>query len=306
MEVYVAHSHRDDTEEMMLLLVNYTLHSAAVLCMVALSLRLCYGFDRFYNFSLAGCFTLSSFVLQSALGTWGTSLFVGLSLSVAAAGGLGLGLEILVFGSLRNRGARPDVSMLVSIALSAIVVNIVAILWGDETRYFSSALSWKSTANWFALSSPLTLSMLGCWAGSLLLVGVWSEFSRSGTALRAMTSSLDLALPLGINISATARTVSVAAGIIAGIAGILAGADTSISPNMGFDAAMGGIVVAILARRLSVLRLAIAATFVGALYTAVGYFFRAEWANAGAFVLLLVVLGLRSCGKSARAGVLAE
>jgi branched-chain amino acid transport system permease protein len=284
---------------MILLLAKYTLHSAAVLCLVAIALRLRQGLNRFYDFSVAAYFTLSPFVCQVLAEQFRVGVLWSVVLSLLVVGLAGLLFEVVVFRTLRERKARTDVAMLVSIALCVMLLNVIAATWGSDTRYFTKALVWKSETGGVTLLSQLTVAMLVCWAAVSIAVSVWLARTGWGKAFRAASSSPELARICGIRVEVMCGLVAVEAAVIAGLAGILAGADNSITHTMGLEAVLGGLAVAIIAGEMSVIRLAITALSMGAVFCAVGYLLRAEWRDAVAFALLLTWIGARGAWRVA-------
>lgn len=280
----------------MLLLFKYALHGASVLFLIGLSLRLHQGLDKFYNFTVAVYFTVCPFVLHTLIENLGAPLLASLCVSLVAVGILGLMLELIIFHPLRERRASTGVRMIVSIVLAAMLSSLSAIIWGDETRYFSLARVLKPVVGSASFFTPLTLLVLTTCAVISILMIVWLRHTSYGKEFRAISSSPELAQIVGINVRIVSATISVIAAFVAGFAGVLEGIDTSISPSMGLDAILGGLLVAVLANSLSVPRLAIMAFSVGALFCAVGYLLRVEWQSAISFALLLVVIAMRSFG----------
>jgi branched-subunit amino acid ABC-type transport system permease component len=87
---------------------------------------------------------------------------------------------------------------------------------------------------------------------------------------------------------------------IAAISGILLGLDTNITPTMGFNILVQGIVAMIVGGTGNGKGLAIASLLLACAQNSVAYFWDAKWMDAVAYCVLILFLTLKPSGVTGR------
>jgi branched-chain amino acid transport system permease protein len=117
-----------------------------------------------------------------------------------------------------------------------------------------------------------------------------------GKVIRAVRDSAELVSAMGVNLPRTRRAVFALGSAVSGLAAILLGLDVGIDPNIGMAAVLNGA-IAVIIGGVGVFRGAVVGAFVlGILQSLVVARFSGRWADALAFVVLILFLIFRPEG----------
>lgn len=136
----------------------------------------------------------------------------------------------------------------------------------------------------------------------LLLVCVWllREKSNIGMRLKAVSSNPALSTIMGIKRN-TVSAFSIAIGsALMACAGILIAADVDMTPTMGFDWLLYGVVAMIIGGTGQMRYLVFGALLLATAQHLSAYFLDSKWMNATAYIILIVFLCFRPYGFSGR------
>lgn len=281
-----------------------TLLRASDLALIALGLSMVYGLVKFPNIAHVQYAMLGAYVTY-ALYSSGVPLVLAIALSCVATGVLTLGLHLLVFRRLLRAG--PAITMIGSLAVSMLVVAFMQGLAGSFPRMFN-----------FPLVAPLTLGdarithlQLYFVATTVVLLLLFSGllfYTRTGRAMRALSSNPALAAASGLNAEGITRGVAFASGAIAGLGGSMLALSTGAHINLGHDLLLPVFAAAILGGLGNPLGAVAGAVLIAATETAVtnldfGFLFGGGMAflpvsyiSAASFLILLLALLFKPYG----------
>ena len=132
----------------------------------------------------------------------------------------------------------------------------------------------------------------------MLLIGavlLLFRFWRGGVALRATASDQAAAYSVGIDVPRVFSSAWMAAGVIAGVAGIVVGSIGGLSSAMGVFG-LSVLVVVIFGGLDSVLGALVGGAVVGVMEALTGYYIGGEFKLLATFLLLVGVLLVRPYG----------
>ncbi len=223
----------------------------ALYAVYAMGFTLIFGVLDIINLAHAATFTWCAFVGWLVLSQLGASLPAAFAASVAAGGAIAVLLELLVFRPLRRGGSDRLAPMIGSIGASLVMVSIVEGVFGVDTRRFpDSALDPRPFFLGGAGGLRVSRAQILIVAAAVLLtcaLGLFIRRTRMGKAIRAVAADQKAARLLGIDVNAVVIVTFLAAGALAGAAGILVGLATSnIAPGMGSQIELRGLAVVIL------------------------------------------------------------
>lgn len=274
--------------------------SGLVLALLATGFCLVYLPTRVFAVSLAGLYVLAPYtVLQARSWGWGwpTAVVLALSLTVVLA----LAAERFNHRTLVRRGAGDAGHLIASMGLYIVMVQAVALIWGNETRMLRTGID----ATWTGFGVTLTWAQLIAGGVSLAVVSFiyfWLRLSRLGLQLRALADNpIQLAL-FGYNTDALRLLASALAGALAGMAGLLTAYDLGFDPHGGLHALLLAVVAVIIGGRHSFLAPIIGGLLLGVLRSQVVWLWSARWQEAATFLVLVLVLFLRPKGLLGRKG----
>ena len=241
----------------------------------------------------------------------GEMLMIGAYIFFALTAGMGLPLWLAVsgalllsaaFGALVERtiirpmlGEAPISSFMVTVGLGSILVGLVELVWTADQQRLPEFLPAKHIVIGQAFISPKIF--YGFWIAVLLIGAVLLlfRFWRGGVALRATASDQAAAYSMGINVPRVFSLAWAAAGVIAGVAGIVVGSIGGISSVMGVFG-LSVLVVVIFGGLDSVLGALVGGVVVGVMESLTGFYVGGEYKLLATFTLLVLVLMVRPYG----------
>lgn len=223
------------------------------------------------------------------------NLALGLVVSFVVAFIVGLIVERISFRPFK--GAPHMTTMLSTVGISIILMNLAIIFWSAETESLPYRISYGFfQIGEFRITGVQILIMI---ISAFLLVALTLFLDRTkwGRAMRAISLDVDMARLLGVpspNIMGLAFALGSA---LAGVAGILIGIYyNAFSPYMGQDAGLKAFAATVLGGFGSILGAVLGGVILGiAESLTVGYISPA-WRDVVAFVILVTVLLLRPRG----------
>lgn len=249
---------------------------------------------RVFFVGLAGIYTLSPFVawqVRASGGPW----WLALLLAVGGASLLALGCERFNHRRLDRHGGTSGAHLISSLGIFIIVVQLIAVTWGNETKTLRMGIDSVYRISEIAL----TRSQILCGAVSALVIAgyyLWLRYSNLGLRFRALADNpVQLAL-YGHNTDRLRLIAFGISGALAGVSGSLMAYDVGFDPHSGLHAVLLAIVAVIVGGRHSFLAPVLGGVLLGILRAEVAWYLSARWQEAATFVLVVVVLFLRPQG----------
>lgn len=293
----------------------------SVYAIFALGYTLVFSILRVVNFAHGAVFTLGAYFTYTltgaafggsgALGAARLPVALPLALAVVAgallAGLIGMAIERLAFRPLRRRGADRLLTVVSSLGVAIVVVNLLRYLVGAEVYAYPSSLigSLPASVNFGSDEGPIPvrtvqLLIFAVALVALALLTLALNRTLAGKALRAVAEDPATAGLLGINPDRYVLATFFVSGFLGGLAGALVAASFSIAgPYFGIAFGLKGLAVIVLAGLES-----IPGAVVGALVLAVGEALvpasASAYKDAVAFALLFAVLLVRPTGLLGR------
>jgi neutral amino acid transport system permease protein len=229
----------------LVLIAAYGLHDVAqtglnglslgsVYALGAVGLTLVYGILKLVNFAHGDFLTFGAYMAFLVNVTWGAPLVLGILFAIAATAALGVASERIMWRPMRARNAGLLQLLLMSIGLAFLLQNTIQFIWGTEVR----DLDWNvtDTVQFLGLRIGRTdLIVIVIGFVTLLGVGLLLRYTLLGKRMRALSDNFDLAETAGVDTSRIVLYTWVLAGGLAGLAGVLAGAVTTVKPQLGFE-----------------------------------------------------------------------
>lgn len=288
----------------MLQLLFDTLLRASDLALIALGLSTVYGLVKFPNIAHVQYAMLGAYVTY-AFFALGVPLPLAILIASVLTGLLTLVLHLLVFRRLLRSG--PAITMIGSLAVAMLVVAVAQGLAGSFPRMFNLALTAPVLVGDVRLSHTQIYAM----ATTALLLGLFTLllfFTRTGRAMRALSTNPALAAASGLNAEGITRLVNFASGAIAGLGGSLLALSTGAHINLGHDLLLPVFAAAILGGLgnplgavVGALLIALTETLVtnlnfGPLLGKSVAFLPVSYISAGSFLILLLALLFKPYG----------
>jgi len=275
------------------LIIN-ALIAASIYALVAAGLGLIYSTSRFFHFAHGIVFTCGAYTMF-VLNRWiGLPLIVAAVLAVPLGGLIGIGMEIVVFRPLIRRSATPLVLLLASLGIYVVLQNVVSLVFGDASQSVRAASVHEGAAVLGARLTPAQLVGILASLSLLLVLMFLLARTRWGRAIRAVMSEPDLASVSGVNVGGVVLWVAAIGSSLAAAAGMLQALDVDMTPTMGMNPLMMGVITAIIGGFRKVPGLILGAMVLGLSQQCGAWFIGSQWQDSLAFFVLLAFLVVRS------------
>jgi branched-chain amino acid transport system permease protein len=290
--------------------VGYTL-VFSVLRIINLAHGAVFSFGAYVTYFLAGgAVGVNGIWANTILSPVALPFWLAIVVSAIVSGAIGVGIEYAAFRPLRRRNSDPLLSLVSSLGVALVIVNVMQYLFGaDPYSYGSDVLGSLPASTTLAIGSEsvrLRTVQVVIFVVSVVLVAGLSWFvrnTRNGKALQAVSEDATTARLLGIDAQRLIVLTFFLSGALAGVAGTLVGVSVSIAgPFFGTVFGLKGLAVIVLGGLgdirgavLGGIVIGLAEAFVPADY--IGY------KEGIAFVVLFLVLMVRPQGLLNRAEV---
>ncbi|MGH7042871.1 MAG: branched-chain amino acid ABC transporter permease [Acetobacteraceae bacterium] len=288
----------------MLTLVLFNVTNGLILGMfyvlMALGVSLILNLSNVINFAHGNFLALGgylAFVLEPYLGYWGALLAGPICVGV-----IGLIIERTAIRKVYDRD--PVYSLLLTFGLAFIIQDVCRTVWGPNGLPLSipNVLNTPLSSQFFFVTG-YRVFLIGVVIVTVAALFAFLGYTRVGTRIRAGTFDLDTVSALGINIGLL-RSLNFAVGIfLAGLAGVLAGGQIGLNPNMGDNLLLPAFIAIIVGGVGN-----LTGTLVGGLVIGVASAVTSIWWSAGSdvimYILMIVVLLVRPHGIMGEEGVM--
>jgi branched-chain amino acid transport system permease protein len=208
---------------------------------------------------------------------------------------LSLLIEVSVYRPLKSRKSSLNVAMIASIGVMTIVVNLIAMFFGNETKVITNEILKVFTAGNIILTTPQLLqAVVGIFAIAAFLIFI--SKSNWGIRLRAVSCDETLYSTIGYNVNNTRVFVFLLSGAFIALAGCLTVYDVGLDPHMGMNVLINAMVAMIIGGVGRFGTCVAGGLILGLLQSLVVFQFASNWQNAITFLVLLIFLFFRPQG----------
>jgi len=204
-------------------------------------------------------------------------------------------IELFVYRPLDRKKSSLNVILISSIGVMIVVVNVVAMLYGNETKILTSDISQSVT---FA-NIILTHTQLWQFFGSLALIGiflVFLKYSKFGIQTRAMRDDAELYTVFGMDVYQMRLMLFALSAFFAAVGGGLVAYDVGMDPYVGMPMLLNAVVALIIGGVGRFEAPILGGFIIGILQSMVVWAFSSRWQDAVTFTLLILFLLFRPQG----------
>lgn len=276
------------------------IYTTFVYLVLSKSFHIIYVTHRFFNIAqsisiILGAYLVFLFIQETICPLW-VSIFFSVALCIIIM----LIIEKIVYLPLGNRGIEGWRMMLISLGINVVLLNLIELIWGSGMLSFKTwGTSVGENLGGVYLSRVQLISIGACICMSAL-IGIIEKHTNLGMRIRATSSNHDLILVYGIDPHIVSIVGMIIATMMAALAGVMIAADIDITPTMGFDWMMFGVVAMIIGGMGNMKNVIMGAILVATSQHLTAYFFDSKWMNATAYIILVVFLYFRPFGFSGK------
>ncbi len=275
--------------------IAFGLCKGAVYALVALGFGLVYTTTRVFHIAHGAAYVLAAYALFWAVGLLKLPLAFGILLSCAVTVLFGVLVEALIYMPLNDRHSSSAATMISSLGTYIVLVNVLAVLFGNESRTMSVDAA-RTVSIGGAILTWVQIAQLA--TSSMLIVTYWMflKYTSLGKVSRSVADDAVLASVLGVKVNRV-RYVALGLGsLLAAVGAILTALDIGLDPQIGFSVVLMAAVSCIIGGLNRFLAPALGGVFLGMTQSLVGWRISAKWEGAVTFTILIVFLLFRPQG----------
>lgn len=208
-----------------------------VIALAAVGLSLIFGTTGLTNFAHGELIAFGAIVawyLNAPAGGLGVPLVLATLGAIVATSAFGASFELGIYRPLRRRGMPVVSQMVVSIGLAFAFRYLFSAIFGSSTKQYAQYAAQAPSLHLGPIAlrpKDLVISLVA--AAALIVVGLFLQRSRLGTAVRAVSDNRDLSVASGIDDKRVVLLVWTLAGAMAGLAGVMLGSSEAVGYSMG-------------------------------------------------------------------------
>jgi branched-subunit amino acid ABC-type transport system permease component len=216
-------------------LVANGLINGSILAIAAAGVSMIYGILRLVNFAYGDFIAFGALMAYWFQGPLHLSMILATVFAMIATAALSLGLDVVLWRPLRARRAGFMSLFLASIGLALILRQTLLLVAGPQPRFYNvnpyKVVAFGSVR--LAQEQVVAAAVAGV---AIVVVGLFLARTTAGRVMRAMADDQALAAVAGVNVVGVIRLTWIVSGLLAGLAGVLAGlVEYSFDPNFGFQ-----------------------------------------------------------------------
>lgn len=272
--------------------------SGTAIALLAVAFQMVYLPTRVFFIGLAGIYSLAPYLVLAANGS-GWPIIIGVTFATTGTVALALFFEWANHAPLARRNASNGAHLISSLGLYIVLVQAIAIIWGNDTRTLRTGLdSTVDIAGAILTGSQLLTGGVAC----ILLIGGRAMLRSSdiGLRLRALADNPNLFALYGYNVDAYRLIAFAIAAVFAAMSSLLTANDIGFDPYSGLHAVLLAVVAVIIGGRHSFVGPAIGGLLVGFVRAQVVWHLSARWQEAVTFAVMAIFLLLRPEGLFGR------
>lgn len=263
--------------------------------LLAIGFALVYNTTKLFHIVVAAIYVFAAFMFYLFAAPFGLPIFVAAIAAILLTMGLSLLTDVSVYRPLKKRKATNNVAMIASIGMMTVIVNLLAMFFGNETKVIDNTIHGTFAIGNIIITTPQMWQLVAGGA-VLVLFMIFIGVSRWGVRFRALSSDSVLYETLGYCTSSTRTMVFLMSGAFIAIASCLTVYDIGMDPHMGMNVLINAMVAMIIGGVGRFGTCILGGLTLGVLQALTVYQFSSNWQNAVTFVLLLVLLFLRPQG----------
>jgi branched-chain amino acid transport system permease protein len=268
--------------------------SLYVLC--AIGWGLIYGTTLHFHVAHGAVFTLAAYYAYAAQKFLHLPLALAVIAAIAAAALSGMLIDLLIYQPLERRGAIRTTLFIASLGLLTLIENVLAIIFTPDPL--------RLDVGWLAESvqlGPVFLTRLHLVSVATAILGflalmVFLKYSLWGQAIRAVSSSPEMARTVGIDLKRVHLLTYAVGSAVTAPAGILLAMDVGAEPYRGTTFVLLASVAVIIGGIGSIPGAALGALFLALLENLGVWKIPSEWQSTISFGVFLIFIVVRPRG----------
>lgn len=204
-------------------------------------------------------------------------------------------IEKTIYMPLNKKQSNQSISLIASMGLYVVIVNVLALLFGNENKTIENSISGSfEFGNIIFTKVQMIQLVTGVIVSATFLI--YLKLTKSNLTLQSISDNETISKIFGINTENERAKIFMAGSALAAIAAVLKTIETGIDPHAGMGITLTAAVITILVSRLNVLLIIAFSIVLMLLQNSIEWFLDAQWKDGITFVILLLVILFRTEG----------
>ena len=269
----------------------------AVYAIIALGYTMVYGIAKMLNFAHGDVIMVGAYISFCVTTYLGLPAIVSVIAAVIVCTLLGVTIEGLAYKPLRGT---PSLAVLITaIGVSYFLQNAAQLIWGAAPKNFTSLVTMKPIMLFNGNLVITGEAILTVVVSALVMVSLtlFTNKTRTGKAMRAVSEDRDAAQLMGINVNRTISTTFAIGAALAAIAGVLLCSTVpTLQPTTGSMPGIRAFTAAVFGGIGSMPGAMLGGILLGIIETLSKKYISTDFSDAIVFAVLIVILLLKPAG----------
>ncbi|MCD8089422.1 MAG: branched-chain amino acid ABC transporter permease [Clostridiales bacterium] len=279
-------------------LVSYLINGlslGAVYAIIALGYTMVYGIAKMLNFAHGDVIMVGAYVVFTTVSGMGMNPLAGILISVIVCTVTGVLIETIAYRPLLE--VSKLAVLITAIGVSYFLQNVALLIFGADTKSFSSVVPFKGiNLSGVSVSGETIVTICAC---IIIVVGLtlFVNYTKPGKAMLAVSEDAGAAQLMGINTNGTIALTFAIGSALAAIAGVLlCSSYPALTPYTGSMPGIKAFVAAVFGGIGSIPGAFIGGLLLGIIEILGKAYISSQMADAIVFAVLIVVLLVKPTG----------
>jgi len=283
----------------MQILINI-IFTFSIYLLLSYSFSIIYQATKFFHITHGIIITIGAYCVYSFNQLLGINIAVSIFMSILFSTAIGLLFEIFPYRDLREKKVSSLVLLIASLGIYVIFQNLISLIFSDSSKSFSTGEIKVGQAFLGAFITKTQIAIIFISISLVFIVNSVIRKTKIGKNIRAVSSNSDLSNILGINSNIVILWAFGLGSALASIAGILVAFNVDMTPTMGFNLLLYGVVAMIIGGIGNIWGL-VGGSLLLALAQQLGtYYISSKWMDAIAYIILILFLIWKPLGFSGK------
>lgn len=283
----------------MQIIVNIILNSS-IFILLAFSSYFSYSILKYFNFSQAIIISFGAYFTFLFQSTFNLPFVISIPFAIVLSIIIGLLSEIIIFKPMRKHNLPSFAFLVASIGLYTVLQNCISLYFGADTKTIDTGAITVGHNIFGAYIT--TIQIVSIFVSIVSFIAMYLFYNKTilGTQIRAVSENKDLATIYGISSNKIILICVALSSVLGAMAGILSAMDTNLTPTMGFNLLLYGVVVMIIGGVGSFRGLLFGSLLVATSQNLIAYYLDSKWMDAVVYVILIAFLLWKPLGFSGK------
>lgn len=207
-------------------------------------------------------------------------------------------LELIIYRPSRKINIPSWQLLVVSLGAYVALQNVISLIWGDNIQIIRN---WPVSTGHEFFGAYITNVQVFSIVISIILLLVTRLFlgkTKMGKKIKAISENKELSNHFGISSNRGIIWSFAIGSALAAFAGILIAADRNMTPTMGFDWLLYGVIAMIIGGVGKLRHLILGALLLASAQHLAAYYIGSKWMDTTAFIILIIFLAWKPYGFS--------